>query len=84
MKTGRTASKSYRSASSAMHLHDTDDAFRRAFNEAVDRLRAMDVTYITVPQDEDAGALQALIQLHAAVELGTLELVGGYNSFRNV
>ena len=45
----------------------------------------MDVTYITVPEDEDACALQALIQLHAVVEMGTLELaVGGYNSFRNV
>ena len=38
-----------------------------------------------VPEDEGAGALQALVQLHAAVELGTLELAGGgFNSFRNV
>ena len=29
--------------------------------------------------------LQSLIELHAAVELGTLELAGGgFNSFRNV
>ena len=35
-------------ASSAMHLYDTDDAFRDTFNEAVDRIRAMAVTYITV------------------------------------
>ena len=84
IKTGRTASKSSRSANNAMHLYDTDDAFRKAFNEAVDRLRAMDVTYITVPEDDDAGALQALTELHAAVELSTLELCGGgYNSFRN-
>ena len=84
IKTGRPASKSNRSASSAMHLYDTDDDFRDAFNEAVDRIRAMDVTYITVPEDEDAGALHALIELHAAVELDTLELAsGGYNSFRN-
>ena len=35
-------------------------------------------------EDEDAGALQALVQLHAAVGLGSLELRGGgYNSFRN-
>ena len=37
IKTGRTASKSNRSARSAMHLYDTDDAFQDAFNEAVDR-----------------------------------------------
>ena len=81
---GRVASKSNRSASSAMHLHDTDDAFRGAFDDAVDRIRTWDVTYITVPEDEDAGALQALVELHAAVELSTLELAsGGFNSFRN-
>ena len=74
-----------RSAGNAGHLYDTDDAFRGAFNEAVDRIRVMDVTYLTVPEDEDAGALQALTELHAAVELGTLELCGGgFNSFRNV
>ncbi len=85
VKTGRTASKSGRSASNALHLHDTDEAFREAFDEAVDRIRAMEVRYITVDEDEDAGVLQALIQLHAAVELGTLELCGGgYNSFRNI
>ena len=85
IKTGRMPSKSIRSASSVMHLYYNDDAFRNAFNEAVDRLRAMDVTYITVPEDEDAGTLQALVQLHAAVEMSTLELAGGgYNSFRNV
>ena len=59
------ASKSNRSASSAMHLYDTDNAFRDAFDEAADRIRAMEVRYITVPEDEDAGALQALVQLHA-------------------
>jgi len=84
IKAGRPSSKSNRSASSATHLHATDDAFRGAFNEAVDRIRGWDVTYITVPEDEDAGARQALIELHAAVELGTLELAGGgFNSFRN-
>ena len=31
IKTGRPASKSNRSASSAMHVYDTDDAFRGAF-----------------------------------------------------
>ena len=36
IKTGRPASKSNRSASSAMHLYDTDDSFRDAFDEAVD------------------------------------------------
>jgi hypothetical protein len=85
IKTGRMPTKSSRSASSATHLYYNDDAFRDAFNEAVDRIRAMEVTYITVPEDEDAGALQALTELHAAVEMGTLERVGGgYNSFRNV
>ena len=44
----------------------------------------MEVRYITVPEDEDAGALQALVELHVAVELSTLELCGGgFNSFRN-
>ena len=75
--TGRMQSKTYRSGTSSVYLYDTDDAFRDAFNEAVDRIRAMDVTYITVPENEDAGALQALTQFHAAVELGTLELCGG-------
>ena len=84
LKTGRTLSKSYRSGSNAQHLHATDDAFRDAFDEAVDRIRAMEVSYVEVPEDEDAGALQALIELHAAVELGTLELAGGFNNFRNV
>ncbi len=84
IRTGRMMVKN-RSATSSVHLYGADDAFRDAFNEAVDRLRAMEVTYITVPEDEDAGALQALTELHAAVELGTLELAGGgYNSFRNV
>lgn len=84
IKTGRMQSKTYRSGTSAVYLYDTNHAFRDAFDEAVDRLRAMEVTYITVPEDEDAGALQALTELHAAVELGTLELCGGgYNSFRN-
>ena len=73
IKTGRTASKSNRSASSAMYLYDTDDAFRDAFDEAMDRIRAMEVRYITVPEDEDAGALRALVQLHVAVELSTLQ-----------
>lgn len=36
-----------------------------------------EVIYITVPEDEDAGALQALVEFHAAVQLST-------NSFRNV
>ncbi len=65
--------------------YDTDEDFRDAFDEAVDRIREMEVRYITVPENEDAGALQALVQLHAAIELGSLELCGGgYNSFRNV
>ena len=82
VETGRAATN--RAGTNARSLLDVDDGFRRAFDEAVDRLRAADVTYIAVPEDEDAGALQALIQLHAAVELGTLELSdGGYNSFRN-
>ena len=46
----------------------------------------MEVTYITVPEDEDAStlqALQALVQLYAAVKLSTLVLAGGgYSSFR--
>ena len=71
IETGRMSSKSNRSATC------TDDNFRGAFNEAVDRIRAMEVRYITVPEDEDAGVLQALIQLHAAVELSTLECAGG-------
>ena len=33
----------------------------------------MEVRYITVPEDEDAGALRALVQLHVAVELSTLQ-----------
>ena len=83
--TGRTALKSFRSASSAQHLHDTDDAFRDAFDQAVDRIRAMEVAFVEVPEDEDAGTLQALIELHVAVQLGTLDLAGGgYNSFRNI
>ena len=72
IKTGRMQLKTYRSGTSSVYLYETDDAFRDAFNEAVDRLRAMEVTYITVPEDEDAGSLQALTELHAAVELGTL------------
>ena len=44
----------------------------------------MEARYVVLPEDEDAGAAQALVALHAAVELGTLELCGGgYNSFRN-
>lgn len=69
---------------SGRHLYDTSPAFRAAFDEAVDRIRAMEVRYVVLPMDEDAGAAQALVALHAAVELGTLELCGGgYNSFRN-
>jgi len=84
IKTGHMPSKSRRSSTSAVHLFETDDDFRGAFNEAVNRIRAWDVTYITVSEDGDAGALQALVELPAAVELRTLELAGGgYNSFRN-
>lgn len=83
IKTGHPRTKINRSTSNPQYLYDTDDAFRGAFDEAVDRMRAMNMTYITTPEDEDAGALQALTQLHAAVEMGTLELYGGrYNSFR--
>ena len=43
----------------------------------------MEVTYVTVPEDEDASTLQALVQLYAAVKLSTLALAGGgYSSFR--
>lgn len=73
------------SGTNSRYLLDTDDGFRRAFDEAIDRLRVSEATYITVDEDDDAGALQALIQLHAAVELDTLEIDGGgYNSFRNI
>ena len=73
------------SGTNSRYLLDTDDGFRRAFDKAVVRLRVSEATYITVDDDEDAGALQALIQLHAAVELDTLEIEGGgYNSFRNI
>ncbi len=81
-KVGKPAGK--KRANSGMHLYHTSPAFRAAFDEAVDRIRAMEARYVVLPEDEDAGAAQALVALHAAVELGSLELCGGgYNSFRN-
>lgn len=51
--------------------------------KAVDRIHGWEVTYVEVPEDENAGALQAPVEPHAAVELSTLELAdGGYDSFR--
>lgn len=57
IQTGQTASKSNRSASSALHRYDTDDALRDAFDEAVDPIGAMDLTHITLPENEVGGAL---------------------------
>ena len=82
-KVGRPATKT--GGNSGLHLYHTWPAFREAFDEAVDRIRAMEARFVVLPKDEDAGAAQALVALHAAVELGTLELCGGgFNSFRNV
>ena len=76
--------KENRRVNSGMHLYHTSPDFRASFDEAVDRIRAMEARYVVLPEDEDASAAQALAALHAAVELGTLELCGGgYNSFRN-
>ena len=77
IKVGKAANKGNKTASGGMHLYHTSPAFREAFDEAVDRIRAMHVRYVALPEDEDAGAAQALVALHAAVELDTLELCGG-------
>ncbi len=41
------------------------------------------VRYVVVPEDEDDGVRQALLEIYAAVALRTLQSDGGFNSFTN-
>ena len=58
---------------------DEDDLYAAAH----DRVRAMRFRYVEVPEDRDDGACQALLEIYAALQLGTLRCMRGYNEFRN-
>lgn len=64
---------SYKREHSARHLLKTNEAFRRAFDSATERIRAMRVRYVI----EEDDVRQALLEIYAAVQLDTR-----YNSFR--
>lgn len=49
-----------------------------SLDEARQRVKAMKVRWVVVPEEDDHGVRQALLELYAAVELPTL---GRYNSF---
>ena len=73
----------YRPGSGAKHLFENCSTFRAEFEAAMKRVRTMQVRYFVVPEDEDDGVRQALLEIYAAVELPTLERDGGYNDFKN-
>ena len=73
----------YRRGTSARALYDNDLRFRAAFREARAHISAMRVRYVVMPEDEDDGVCQALLEIYAASALRTLERDGGFNSFRN-
>lgn len=79
----RAATRRSSRAESRDAPYDTDDAFK----ECVRRGRGPDPRRCGTSRwttTKDAGALQAPVQVHAAVEFGSLELYGGgYNSFMN-
>ena len=55
-----------------------------SIDEARQRVRAMKVRWIVVPEEDDHGVRQALLELYAAVELPTLATTGRrYSTFRN-
>ena len=52
--------------------------------EAKQRVNAMKVRWIEVPEDQDHGVRQALLELYAAVQLPTLAATKGlYSTFKN-
>ena len=73
----------YKSGSGAKHLYKNCPTFRAEFEAALKRVRAMQVRYLKVPENKDEGVRQALLEIHAAVKLRTLERDGGYNDFKN-
>ena len=86
VKMARIATKrpvTYKKGSGAKDLLDNCPDFASAFQKARDGIRVMQVRWVVVAESEDDGVLQARLELHAAVELGTLEKDGGYNSFMN-
>ena len=62
----------YQSAGSTTDLLSSSSTFRTAFDDAKARIRAMQVRYV----EEQEPVRQALLEIYAAVELGTY-----YNSF---
>lgn len=75
----------YTPGNSARHLYSHDPTFRTRFDEARERIRAMEVRWV----DETDDVRQAMLEIYAAVNLDTIlregpeaGRVGGYNSFR--
>ena len=73
----------YRKGSSVKDLLKNCPDFKRAFDAARVRIRAMQVRWVPVAESEDDGVQQARLELHAAVQLRSLVKDGGFNSFRN-
>lgn len=63
----------YKRSRSAVHLHKHDRRFRAEFDKARERISALEVHYVR----EDDDVQQALLEIYAAIRLGT-----PYNSFR--
>ena len=84
VKMARIAAKTpatYKSARKAANLLKICPTFKAEFERATARIRAMQVRYVVI-EDEDDDVRQALLEIYAASELGTLERCGGYNTFK--
>lgn len=71
----------YTSETKAETLLTTCPPFKAAFERARARIQEMQVRYVEMNDGED-GVRQALLEIYAACELGTLVRCGGYNTFR--
>ena len=86
VKLARIAAKTpstYTSATKAENLLKTDPTFKAAFERERERILAMHVRYVVTDYDDDPEDVrQALLEIYAANELGTLVHCGGYNTFK--
>lgn len=84
VKLARIAAKTpskYTSATKAENLLTINSTFQAAFKSARARILDMQVRYVDTEYD-DHDVRQALLEIYAASELGTLERCGGYNTFK--
>ena len=70
----------YRTETSPAYLLEHCEPFADAFRGALARIRDMQVRYVELDAKDD-GVRQAVLEIYAACELGTLVRCGGYNTF---